>query len=212
MIQHLSFATVTKVSKCVFIFHSNVANNSNILAGTQGGTFTRQRENPFERILRTRGRQGRQDRQERQNRQDSSSSDSSSDSEQSVVTEDDRSTNAGEPSGVTVFVVSDTHSINGEIITSCNPTYASHMYQKYSPCACVVQLIGEPQVLECSVSSTKLHTVSLYPDAQEIPGAVVHTVPMRHARNTTNAVASGYHVEISDNTTAADSNRNDVIT
>ncbi|XP_020278149.1 E3 ubiquitin-protein ligase RNF13-like [Pseudomyrmex gracilis] len=151
--------------------------------GTQGGTFTRQRENPFERILRTRGRQGRQDRQERQDRQDSSSSDSSSDSEQSVVTEDDRSTNAGEPSGVTVFVVSDTHSIN-----------------------------GESQVLECSVSSTKLHTVSLCPDAQEIPGAVVHTVPMRHAKNTTNAVTSGYHVEISDNTTAADSNRNDVIT
>lgn len=97
-------------------------NPNNILAGTQGGTFTRQWDSPFERILRTRN--GRQDRQSRQDRQDSSSSDSGSDSEQSAVTEDDRSTNAGESSGITVFVASDNHSINGEtIITSCDPTY-----------------------------------------------------------------------------------------
>jgi len=63
----------------------------------------RQRENPFNRARRS------------QTRQDNNSSDTSSDSEQSyVTTEDGVSTSAGEPSNVTVFMVSDTHSINGK--------------------------------------------------------------------------------------------------
>jgi hypothetical protein len=77
----------------------------NIL-GTQGGTFVRQRENPFNRARRS------------QIRQDiSNSSDNSSDSEQSFVTTDDGiSNNVGESSNVMpVFMVSDTHSINGKI-------------------------------------------------------------------------------------------------
>lgn len=76
----------------------------NILLGTQGGTFARQRENPFNRARRS---QARHD--------SSNSSDNSSDSEQSyVTTEDGVSTSAGEPSNVTVFMVSDSHSINGK--------------------------------------------------------------------------------------------------
>ncbi|XP_011138262.1 E3 ubiquitin-protein ligase RNF13-like isoform X2 [Harpegnathos saltator] len=70
--------------------------------GTQGGTFARQRENPFNRARRS------------QNRQDSNSSVNSSDSEQSFATDDRVSTSAGEPSSGTAFMVSDTHSINGE--------------------------------------------------------------------------------------------------
>lgn len=76
-----------------------------ISLGTQGGTFAHQRENPFNRARRS---QARQDT--------SNSSDNSSDSEQSfVTTEDGVSTSAGEPSNVNVFMVSDTHSINGKV-------------------------------------------------------------------------------------------------
>lgn len=75
---------------------------SNILLGTQGGTFSRQRENPFNRARRS------------QTRQDLSYSGSSSDSEQSSATsEDNASMSAGEPSSGTVFRASDIHSING---------------------------------------------------------------------------------------------------
>jgi len=66
----------------------------------------RQRENPFNRARRS------------QIRQDiSNSSDNSSDSEQSFVTTDDGvSNNVGESSNIMpVFMVSDTHSINGKV-------------------------------------------------------------------------------------------------
>ncbi|KAL0128345.1 hypothetical protein PUN28_003555 [Cardiocondyla obscurior] len=75
---------------------------SNGYQGTQGGTFTRQRENPFSRARRL------------QVTHDSTSSDTSSDSEQSVTIEDDVNTSAGEPSNTKFFNVSETHSINGE--------------------------------------------------------------------------------------------------
>ncbi|XP_076752484.1 E3 ubiquitin-protein ligase RNF13 [Xylocopa sonorina] len=102
--------------------------------GTQGGTFSRQRENPFSRARRSHAR-----------RIDAMHSNSSSDSEQSFVTPDDEDrVNAGEPSSGTVFRAFDIHSINGEL----------------------------PD-LECSVSSTKPHTVNLYTDAQEFPAPVV---------------------------------------
>lgn len=75
----------------------------NIFSGTQGGTFTRHRENPISRARRL------------QARQDMNYSSSSSDSEQSFVTSDDAtSMSAGEPSSGTAFMVSDTHSINGK--------------------------------------------------------------------------------------------------
>lgn len=95
-----------------------VANSKrNVLLGTQGGTFTRQRENPFNRARRS---QARQD--------SSNSSDNSSDSEQSyVTTEDGVSTSAGEPSNVTVFMVSDTHSINGK---TTNRLFCIYNYEK----------------------------------------------------------------------------------
>ncbi|CAK9832125.1 E3 ubiquitin-protein ligase RNF13 [Anthophora retusa] len=76
------------------------------LEGTQGGTFSRQRENPFSRARRS---QTRQD----MNRSRSSSS---SDSEQSFRRHDDEvSVSAGEPSSGTVFRAFDVHSINGEL-------------------------------------------------------------------------------------------------
>lgn len=143
--------------------------------GTQGGTFTRQRENPFNRARRS---QARHD--------SSNSSDNSSDSEQSyVTTEDGISTSAGEPSNVTVFMVSDTHSIN-----------------------------GESQELEHSASSTNPHTVSLYADAQEFPAPVVQIAPTRRGIMANSMMSnSDYYVETSDNTPViASSNRNDVIT
>ncbi|XP_076175453.1 E3 ubiquitin-protein ligase RNF167-like isoform X2 [Ptiloglossa arizonensis] len=70
--------------------------------GTQGGTFTEQWENPIRRAIRLRG----------VNNLDEFSG-SSSDSEESLLIcfyEDSMS--AGEPSGGSAFVVSDTHSIN----------------------------------------------------------------------------------------------------
>lgn len=143
--------------------------------GTQGGTFTRQRENPFNRARRS---QARHD--------SSNSSDNSSDSEQSyVTTEDGISTSAGEPSNVTVFMVSDTHSIN-----------------------------GESQELERSASSTNPHTVSLYTDAQEFPAPVVQIAPTRRGIMANSVMSnSDYYVETSDNTSViSSSNRNDVIT
>ncbi|XP_011635221.1 E3 ubiquitin-protein ligase RNF13-like isoform X1 [Pogonomyrmex barbatus] len=144
--------------------------------GTQGGTFTRQRENPFNRARRS---QARQD--------NSISSDTSSDSEQSfVTTEDSVNISAGEPSNVTVFMVSDTHSIN-----------------------------GEPQELERSVSSTNPHTVSLYADPQEFPAPVVQVASARRGIMGHSAISnSDYYVETSDNTsvTASNSNRNNIIT
>ncbi|TGZ48913.1 E3 ubiquitin-protein ligase RNF13-like [Temnothorax curvispinosus] len=146
--------------------------------GTQGGTFARQMENPFSRALARRS-QARQDI--------SNSSDNSSDSEQSyVTTEDGVSTSAGEPANVTVFMVSDTHSIN-----------------------------GESQELEHSASSTNPHTVSLYADAQEIPAPVVQIAPTRRGIMANSVVPnSDYYVDTSDNTSvmASSSNRNDVIT
>lgn len=73
--------------------------------GTQGGTFSRQRENPFDRAGRS------------QTRQDFSYSDSSSESELSFVTSEDREdcVHGGEPSSGTVFREFDIHSINGEL-------------------------------------------------------------------------------------------------
>ncbi|KAL6429292.1 hypothetical protein ACFW04_008182 [Cataglyphis niger] len=73
--------------------------------GTQGGTFVRQRENPFNRARRS------------QTRQDTNnSSDSSSDSDQSfATTEDNVFPRSSEPMNVACdFLVSDSHSINGE--------------------------------------------------------------------------------------------------
>ncbi|KAG7199477.1 hypothetical protein KM043_014099 [Ampulex compressa] len=122
--------------------------------GTQGGTFAQQRENPFSRARRS---HARQDINSSSN--SSTSSNTSSDSEQSSVTTDDGSSlSAGEPSTGTAFMVSDTHSIN-----------------------------GEPPELECSVSSTKPHTVNLYTDAQELPASIVQIAP---TRNTTVVVNS----------------------
>lgn len=118
--------------------------------GTQGGTFTRQRENPFNRARRSRARQDT-----------SNSSGNSSDSEQSYVTDDRVSNSAGEPSSGTVFMVSDTHSIN-----------------------------GEPQESERSVSSTKPYTVNLYADAQEFPAPVVQIAPARDTRTALNSSTS----------------------
>ncbi|XP_032680995.1 E3 ubiquitin-protein ligase RNF13-like isoform X1 [Odontomachus brunneus] len=98
--------------------------------GTQGGTFTRQRENPFNRARRT------------QTRQDSNSSVNSSDSEQSFATDDRVSTSAGEPSSGTAFMVSDTHSINGEPQELQRSVSDSNLYvgaQEYP--ASVVQIV-----------------------------------------------------------------------
>ncbi|XP_012218002.1 E3 ubiquitin-protein ligase RNF13 isoform X2 [Linepithema humile] len=144
--------------------------------GTQGGTFAHQRENPFNRARRS---QARQDT--------SNSSDNSSDSEHSsVTTEDGVSTSAGEPSNVNVFMVSDTHSIN-----------------------------GEPQDLEGSANSEKSHVVNSHANAQEFP-APVQIASTRRGRAALNSGISNsdYYVEISDNTsgTANSSNRNDVVT
>ncbi|XP_034935164.1 E3 ubiquitin-protein ligase RNF13-like isoform X2 [Chelonus insularis] len=68
--------------------------------GTQGGTFTQQRENPFSRARRT------------QQRRNSNSSSSSDDSFRTLITSRDSSTHLGEISGTTTFLVSDNHSIN----------------------------------------------------------------------------------------------------
>lgn len=84
------------------------------MLGTQGGTFVRQRENPFNRARRS------------QIGQDiNNSSDNSSDSEQSFVTTDDGN-NAGESSNVVpVFMVSETHSINGKLARLFYPRFES---------------------------------------------------------------------------------------
>ncbi|KAH0945979.1 hypothetical protein HN011_007040 [Eciton burchellii] len=149
--------------------------------GTQGGTFVRQRENPFNRARRS------------QIRQDiSNSSDNSSDSEQSFVTTDDGiSNNVGESSNVMpVFMVSDTHSIN-----------------------------GESQELEHSISSTKPHTVNLYANTQELPISIVEIAPTRHLRVTAvpTILNSDCHVEVLDNisvdaSSASNSHINDIVT
>ncbi|XP_046609835.1 E3 ubiquitin-protein ligase RNF13-like isoform X3 [Neodiprion virginianus] len=89
--------------------------------GTQGGTFTPQRDNPFTRASRNLNRSG------------SNSSNSSLNSERQLVSADDEENgNNGESSRSKLFVVSDSHSIN-----------------------------GEPPELERSASSTKPHTVNL---------------------------------------------------
>lgn len=137
--------------------------------GTQGGTFTRQRQNPFNRARIS------------QARQDNNSSDNSSDSEQSSST-DRISTSAGEPSNGIVFMVSDTHSIN-----------------------------GEPQELERSVSSTKPYTVNLYADAQELSAPVVEIAPARNARAALNAAITNSDYSAVTPTTSSNST-NDVIT
>lgn len=76
-----------------------------VYMGTQGGTFIRQRENPFNRSRRT------------ENRQDMNNS-SSNTSNSNLFSSDESSTDSnisgGEPSGGTVVMVSDSHSINGE--------------------------------------------------------------------------------------------------
>lgn len=145
--------------------------------GTQGGTFTRHRENPISRARRL------------QARQDMNYSSSSSDSEQSFVTSDDAtSMSAGEPSSGTAFMVSDTHSINGEL----------------------------PE-LECSVSSTKPHTVNLCTD-QELPAPVVQIATGRNTRvvansHTSNSAGSALPNETENaNQITTDSERNDVPT
>lgn len=105
--------------------------------GTQGGTFSRQRENPFSRARRSETRQ-----------RDMIHSSSSSDSEELFDTPDDESSiSGGEPSSGTVFRAFDIHSINGEL----------------------------PD-LECSVSSTKPHTVNLYTDAEGLPAPVAQII------------------------------------
>ncbi|XP_012340628.1 E3 ubiquitin-protein ligase RNF13 [Apis florea] len=102
--------------------------------GTQGGTFSRQRENPFNRARRSQTRQ-----------HDMIHFNTSSDSEELLdTTDEEASVSAGEPSSGTVFRPFDIHSINGEL----------------------------PD-LECSVSSTKPHTVNLYTDVEEFPAPVV---------------------------------------
>lgn len=158
--------------------------------GTQGGTFARQRENPFNRARRS---QARRSQDQRIQFGSENSSDNSSDSEQSyVTTEDGVSTNAGESSNVTVFLVSDTHSIN-----------------------------GESQELERSASSTNPHTVSLYADAQSF-STPIQVAPTRGIIAPTHGIMANSevpnpdvcYVETSDNpsATTSNSNRNDVIT
>ncbi|XP_008544822.1 E3 ubiquitin-protein ligase RNF13 [Microplitis demolitor] len=103
--------------------------------GTQGGTFTPQRENPFTRALRS------------QQRRHSNSSNSSDDSFRSLITSGgSRSSHNGETSGNTTFLVSDTHSIN-----------------------------GEPSDFERSTDSNDTYTVTVCSvDAEEHPASVVH--------------------------------------
>ncbi|XP_014606357.1 PREDICTED: E3 ubiquitin-protein ligase RNF13-like isoform X2 [Polistes canadensis] len=142
--------------------------------GTQGGTFIRQRENPFNRSRRT------------QNRDDLNNSNSSSDSETSSVTSDDgASISTGEPSGGTVFMVSDSHSIN-----------------------------GEPQDLERSVSSTKPHTVNLYTETQEFLAPVVQITQNTRVLEISTTLNPDHVTIAADNrstsTTSIDSERNDV--
>ncbi|KZC05093.1 E3 ubiquitin-protein ligase RNF13, partial [Dufourea novaeangliae] len=118
--------------------------------GTQGGTFTRQRENPFRRARRSR------------NRENTNRWSDSSDSDQSdVPSTDGTSTSAGEPSSGSLFMVWDTHSINGEL----------------------------PQ-LECSLNSTKSHTVNLYTNTEEFPTSVVQIAKGRSTRTAGNTHAS----------------------
>lgn len=127
MIQRLLFATVIKVHGSInispiFAQFIGISNNTrNISLGTQGGTFTHQRENPFNRARRS------------QTRQDANnSSDNSSDSEQSfVTTEDGVSTSAGEPSNVNVFMVSDNHSINSKILHHTHTHSKENVYNIY---------------------------------------------------------------------------------
>ncbi|XP_043667808.1 E3 ubiquitin-protein ligase RNF13-like isoform X2 [Vespula pensylvanica] len=144
--------------------------------GTQGGTFIRQRENPFNRSRRT------------QHRQDTNNSSSGSDSESSSTSsDDDGSISTGEPSGGIVFMVSDSHSINGEL-----------------------------QDLERSVSSTRPHTVNLYTETQEFPVPVVQITPARNTRVLVNsATLNPDHLAIaadnrSASTTSIDFEKNDV--
>lgn len=107
--------------------------------GTQGGTFAAQRENPFSRALASqsenpfsRGRRQQQQQQERQNNDSNTCSDSEPSSLSTSDSDDFMSVPNAESSG-TLFTVSDSHSINGEV----------------------------PD-LERSVSSTKPHTVNVF--------------------------------------------------
>ncbi|EFN74498.1 RING finger protein 13 [Camponotus floridanus] len=144
--------------------------------GTQGGTFVQQRENPFDRARRS---QARQDI--------NNSSDSNSDSDQSLVTTDNGNSTTSEPMNVACdFLVSDSHSIN-----------------------------GERQELERSDSSTNPHTVSLYTGAEEFPASIEIAQSRRGVMTDLPTSNSDCHVEISDNVTTLASNsqnRNDVIT
>ncbi|XP_017882111.1 E3 ubiquitin-protein ligase RNF167-like [Ceratina calcarata] len=108
-------------------------------------------------------------------------SNSSSDSEQSFGTpEDEGHVGAGEPSSGTVFRPYDIHSINGEL----------------------------PE-LECSVSSTKPHTVNLCADAYGFAAPVVQ-VTDRNARTAGNSHNSVTNESEATNLISADNGRNDV--
>lgn len=145
--------------------------------GTQGGTFTRQTTNSYDRVIRP------------QSRQDNYTSSSSSESEQFSVSSDDAaSMSAGELSNRIVFMVSDSHSIN-----------------------------GEPPELECSVSSTKPHTVNLFNDVGKLPAPVVQIASSRNgSRVQTNVSASNSEGPVSStdnpvtNVCTTGSERNDV--
>lgn len=117
-------------------------------SGTQGGTFAAQRENPFTRALAAQSENPLPRGRRSKERQDDSNS--SSDSELSALlasdSDDYRSFHNGESSG-TMFTVSDSHSINGEV----------------------------PD-LERSVSSTKPHTINVYNDDEEEAPLTVHAL------------------------------------
>ncbi|KAL2734201.1 E3 ubiquitin-protein ligase RNF13-like isoform X1 [Vespula squamosa] len=142
--------------------------------GTQGGTFIRSGENPFNRPRRT------------QHREDNNSSNGSDSESSATLSDDNGSISTGEPSGGIAFMVSDSHSINGEL-----------------------------QDVERSVSSTRPHTVNLT-ETQECPVPVVQITPSRNTRVSINpttlnpdrlAIAADNR---SASTTSIDSEINDV--
>ncbi|XP_043288089.1 E3 ubiquitin-protein ligase RNF13-like [Venturia canescens] len=126
--------------------------------GTQGGTFAPQRENPFTRSENLFSRSERPRRSHRRGSNASSNSGNSStsiagitDSSESSITESG-SSRVGGTSSAGLFLISDTHSIN-----------------------------GEPPILERSASSTKPHTVNMYSETDEFPAAIVHVEPLHNS-------------------------------
>ncbi|XP_015587780.1 E3 ubiquitin-protein ligase RNF13 [Cephus cinctus] len=147
--------------------------------GTQGGTFTPQRENPFSRARRM------------LERNDSSSSSSGSEADIFVDSNDDRvNENNGDSSGTTPFVVSDSHSIN-----------------------------GEPPAMERSTSRTNTETWALPAGTEELAASLVQMTPTRNPRILVNPVApnSGHPIMVPANPLPiptilpADHERNDFI-